>query len=469
MLSESQLEPTRDAVAPAQPGYRPIGSAAATDRALQGSATLPPMDETGRILDHIPTAIACINTASDGEFTFLNRHFVRIFGYTLQDIPNLAAWSQQACIDDPRRHEWASLWRAGVAQPPNGPGVVDSIRARVRCKDGTLRDVLANTSLHEGQLLLSLVDITEHNLNEDRLRVLTTAIEQCPAAIMITNANGEIEYVNPSFSAVAGYALSEIAGKNPRVLGAGLTDGATFQAMWRQLARGEPWVGELVNRNKAGRLYWEEAHMAPVTDAMGAVTHYVAVKLDITGRKASDERIRHLAQFDALTDLPNRSLFDDRLRNALQADRRRASRIALLYVDLDHFKPINDTYGHAVGDMVLQEAARRLSAALRQSDTVGRIGGDEFVVLLTEVVSAGMAVKVAEKILASMREPIQVNGLTLRISCSIGVAMPSGRGSDALELYKHADAAMYQAKNAGRDTIHMYAFGSDADDAVQSR
>ena len=220
--------------------------------------------------------------------------------------------------------------------------------------------------------------------------------------------------------------------------------------------RGEPWTGEFINRRKSGEIYWEEAHIAPVKDAGGRTTHYVAVKLDISGRKEAQQRLVYMAHHDPLTNLPNRSLFFDLVAQGLALARRNETMMALMYIDLDRFKPINDNYGHEAGDVVLQHVARRMSDCVRDSDRVARIGGDEFVVLLLDVANEEAAVMVAEKIRASLSQPFDVAGKMLSISSSIGIAIYPEHGSDSDELARNADSAMYHAKQSGRDNVKVF-------------
>jgi diguanylate cyclase (GGDEF)-like protein len=246
-------------------------------------------------------------------------------------------------------------------------------------------------------------------------------------------------------------------GKNPRILQSGLTDRAVFENMWQTLLQGEAWTGEFINRRRNGELFFEEAHIAPVQDDAGNTVQYVAVKLDITERKRAEERLAHLAHHDALTNLPNRPLFQDRMQQALALARRERQRLALLYLDLDGFKTVNDRFGHAVGDLLLQEAARRISGCVRASDTVGRIGGDEFVVLLSRIDTEGAALQVAEKVRAALGSPFTLAGRTVQLSCSIGIALYPDHGDDDLALAHHADLAMYRAKEGGRNAVRLFA------------
>ena len=211
------------------------------------------------------------------------------------------------------------------------------------------------------------------------------AVEQSAVSVVITDLNANIEYVNARFTQVTGYSADEAIGQNPRILKSGLTSKETYETMWNQLSSRLHWHGEIVNRRKNGEHYWEDVQIAPVKDSMGVVTHYVAVKSDITERKQLDEQIRKLAFYDLLTSLPNRRLLMDRLAQAMVAGERSDAFGAVIFLDLDNFKTLNDEYGHVAGDLLLVEVARRLKACVRAVDTVSRIGGDEFVVLLVDL------------------------------------------------------------------------------------
>ena len=298
--------------------------------------------------------------------------------------------------------------------------------------------------------------IVRGKLTEDALRSLSVAVEQSPVSVVITDTRGIISYVNPRFTIDTGYSAEEAIGRNPAILKSGSTEEWVYSELWDTLGKGKIWSGEFVNRRKDGKLFHEEAHIAPVLDDVGGVTHYVAVKLDITERKRVEERITHLAQHDALTDLPNRQLFSDRLEQAVVLAQREGTSMALMFLDLDDFKPVNDTFGHAVGDLLLQAAANRMRECVRASDTVGRIGGDEFVVLLHRIEDETDALTVAEKIRQALCRPFELAGQRLEISCSIGTAIYPEHGADEVELSQSADSAMYCAKQEGRNRVRLF-------------
>jgi diguanylate cyclase (GGDEF)-like protein/PAS domain S-box-containing protein len=308
--------------------------------------------------------------------------------------------------------------------------------------------------LHINQRLRkSLIELQR---TQERLQVFSMAIDQSPTSVVITGPDASIQYVNPYFTEETGYTMDEVIGKNPHILNSGLTPQSTFQEMWGHLTRGEPWIGELINRRKSGEVYWEEAHIAPVKDATDFISHYVAVKLDITVRKKAFERLAFMAHHDALTSLPNRTLFFERVTQGIALARRNGTRLALMFVDLDKFKPINDHWGHDVGDRVLQEVAVRMQGSVRVSDTVGRIGGDEFVVLVLDVSGTAETVVIAEKIRQALNRPYIVDDKRLTLSSSIGLAIFPDHGRDTLTLTRNADLAMYHAKEGGRDTVAVF-------------
>lgn len=310
---------------------------------------------------------------------------------------------------------------------------------------------------------------TERVLSE-QLQLQSTALNASANAIVITDAEGVIKWANPAFSELTGYQPDETVGHRPKeLLRSGWQDQPFYERLWQTILAGRAWHGELINRRKDGSLYNEEMTITPVMDAQGKVTHFIAVKQDITERKMSEVQIHNLAFYDALTQLSNRRLLDDRLNHAVAASKRNGCYGALLFLDLDNFKPLNDTHGHVVGDLLLIEVAKRLKGCVREMDTVARFGGDEFIVLLSELVedkaeSIAQAGIVAEKIRSALAIPYllrlphdgQPRTVEHRCTASIGVAMFSGLEITAEEALKRADMAMYQAKENGRNLVRFY-------------
>ena len=306
-------------------------------------------------------------------------------------------------------------------------------------------------------------DITAHKEAELRLRQLALAVEQSPNAIVITDTAGHIEYVNEAFERTTGYTAAEAIGHNPRILNAGKTPAATYADLWATLSRGEVWRGEFVNTRKDGGTYTELATIAPIKQADGGVSHYVAIKEDITERREAEARIRQLAFYDTLTGLPNRSLMWDRLRHAIAASARSGSNAMLLLLDLDHFKQLNDTQGHHAGDALLCEVARRLRAALREEDTVARLGDDDFAIVVENLgedrdEAIAHAEKIAEHLHRAVTAPCEL-GLAsgaYHVGASLGLTLFRGRAATADAVLKQAEVAVARAKDDGRNLIRFF-------------
>lgn len=291
-------------------------------------------------------------------------------------------------------------------------------------------------------------------------RIAAIAFES-QEGMFVTDANDIILRVNQSFTDITGYTAQEAIGQTPAFLHSGRHDRDFYDAIWEALAQDGAWRGEIWNRRKNGTVFPEWLTITAVKASNGQITHYVCTLIDVTQRKADEEAIRQLAFYDGLTRLPNRRLLMDRLQQALTSSARKQVQGAVMFIDLDNFKLVNDTMGHHQGDVLLQEVSHRLQTAVRECDTVARLGGDEFVVMLEELSSqveeaASHAQAVADKILGVLSQPFKLNGTDVNNSCSIGVALFSDHVASAEDLMKHADLAMYQAKNAGRNTVRFF-------------
>lgn len=298
-------------------------------------------------------------------------------------------------------------------------------------------------------------DITQRKNNESNLLLQTQAMEQSPNSIIITDYKANIEYVNTAFVNSSGYTSSEVLGKNPRFLKSGNTPEHAYDAMWTALLRQEKWQGEFINKRKDGTNYIYSINIAPVLDKEGKTTHYIAIEEDISEQKKTQEKIHYLANFDPLTALPNRIQMDDHLQYTLNIAKRNEGKFALIFLDLDHFKNINDTLGHSIGDLLLMELAKRLSAVVREEDTVSRMGGDEFVLLLPETDVNGAA-QVAQKLLTSIANTFKLADHELTVTASLGIALYPSDGTDIETLSKNADVAMYRAKQEGRNAYCFF-------------
>ena len=294
------------------------------------------------------------------------------------------------------------------------------------------------------------------------IRKLSRVVEQSPVAIIITDTAGTIEYVNPRFTQLTGYAFAEAVSKKPHILKSGETTAEEYGRLWETVSEGGEWWGEFHNRKKNGDLVWVSASISPITDGAGKITHFIAFQEDITEQKLAGETIRQMAYYDTLTGLPNRSLFNELMQRALAQAHRHNRLLAVLFLDLDRFKVINDTLGHAVGDQLLQAAAQRLKECCRRDrDTVARRGGDEFIILLPDIDDVQEAVRVAQKIIDAFSLAFVLPHIELFISTCIGISISPHDGKDTETLIKNADMAMYRAKEQGRNRYHLYTSAMD--------
>jgi diguanylate cyclase (GGDEF)-like protein/PAS domain S-box-containing protein len=302
----------------------------------------------------------------------------------------------------------------------------------------------------------SLFDISDRKRAEENLRITASVFGSSQEAILITDENNNIIDTNPAFTLITGYSREEVIGKNPRLLGSGHQGRAFYDTMWQALQQGKAWRGEIWNRRKSGELYAELLSISAITDDEGKVIRYVAVFSDITRIKEHEAELNRVAHYDALTGIPNRALLSDRMKQAIAQTMRDQNMTAVCYLDLDGFKPINDTFGHEAGDAVLIEIARRIGDTIRGADTVARLGGDEFAVVLLGLERGEECVATLERLLAAISLPIVVQGSNRTISASIGVSIYPLDDEDPDTLLRHADQAMYVAKQAGRNRFHIY-------------
>lgn len=284
---------------------------------------------------------------------------------------------------------------------------------------------------------------------EQELQKLSLAVKQSPASVIITDPQGAIEYVNPKFTRITGYTLEEVRGRNPRFLQSESMNPTVYQALWKTIAAGEEWHGEFENKRKDGSLFWELASISPVLDATGNISHFIAVKEDITQRKQYEKRLEHMATHDELTGLANRALLFDHLEISMHYAHRSGHKIAVLLLDLDRFKFINDSLGHCFGDQLLRAIGQRLLQNVRSSDTVARMGGDEFVVLLTEADATSTVGLLANKLLQKLSEPFWINDREIIVTASMGICLSTGNSEEGANLIRNADIAMYRAKSEG--------------------
>ena len=340
----------------------------------------------------------------------------------------------------------SSVYRCRVSDPAGSRVRVCSVHvARI----DTDADVL--------QWVVSVQDVTDRLASERALQISSAVMESASEGIMVTDVENRIIQVNPAFTAISGYRPQEVLGKDPRILGAGRHPAEFFESMWGALASDGRWAGEVWNKRPDGTVYVAWLAISTIrNDALESGGRHLATFTDITQRKEMEELLRHKAHSDPLTNLPNRALFYDRLQMAQTQARRYDENFALLYLDLDYFKNVNDSLGHAAGDELLIEAARRLVLAVRDADTVARLGGDEFAVILPKVSMQGEVEEVAQRIVVEMAREFNLAAGTVRVSASVGIAIYPVHGEDLDLLKQRADTALYAVKQAGRNAYQVY-------------
>src|SRR5574343_33061 len=337
-----------------------------------------------------------------------------------------------------------------------------SIRHRLLMPDGRIKYILecCETAFDADGTPLRAIgtaqDMTQQHQTEAQMHLLASAVQYSGEAILITDANNKIITVNPAFTSLTGYGAEEVIGRNPGFLSAGRTTPEEYAWMWNDINERGFWQGEIWDRRKDGGVYPKWMSISLIRNDEGNVRYHVAHFTDVSSERAAEERLHHIAHHDMLTGLLNRFSLKERLDQALAVARREGTRVALMFIDLDRFKGINDTLGHHVGDQLRSEVARRLRETVRDSDVVARLGGDEFVVMLPNVEHGSSVALVAEKLVASVGRPCQISGHDLYTTPSVGIAMFPTDGGDGEILMKNADAAMYHAKMEGRNNFQFF-------------
>ncbi|MBM4180099.1 MAG: EAL domain-containing protein [Betaproteobacteria bacterium] len=407
------------------------------------------------------TAQAIYGIDHDGRCTFANRACARLLGYT--DSEELMGRDIHALIH--HHHD------NGDAYPHDACPIGHSLREERPIHidhevfwraDGVSIPVeyWAYPMRRSGKVVGTVVtffDISERLRDEAKSRLATTVFESTHEGIMITDPHSRILAVNQAFTRVTGYEEDEVVGQTPVMLRSGRHDPDFYAVIWRALREAGHWQGEIWNRRKSGEVYPELLSISAVHDSQGSVSHYVGMFTDISKIKESEARLAHLAHYDPLTDLPNRLLLSSRLRHAIEHAQRQQTRLAVLFLDLDRFKNVNDSLGHQVGDELLRAVTDRMGQRLRAEDTLARLGGDEFIALLERIHEPRDAAMVARSLLEALAEPFTLSqGHEVYIGASIGISLYPEDGDSDSELIMHADVAMYQAKDQGRNAYGFY-------------
>jgi len=408
--------------------------------------------EQSAILDNVMFGVSFIRHRT---IMSVNRRCEQLFGYDPGEMVG-----KSTAIFFPTSEDYE---RAGARQYPTlGQGEYYSEERQYRRRDGSLFWCLVSGCAidqkhpHDGSIWV-YADVTERKEAEEKLRLSATVLEHIGDAVMVVDAGGTIVAVNPAFTQITGYTESEALGHDLGLTRSSRHDDTPGARLWQELVDSGYWRGELWCVRKNGEEFLEELTLTAVRDAAGTVTHYVGVFSDITQLKQSQDKLDHMAHHDPLTQLPNRSLFNDRLQHAIDRAGRAGEQLALLFIDLDRFKNVNDTLGHHVGDELLKQVARALASHLREGDTLARLGGDEFVVLLEDIDGQYGASLVAQKLVEMFEQPFLVAGHELFVTCSAGISLYPTDAADLNILIRNADVAMYQAKARGRNGYRFYA------------
>ena len=406
------------------------------------------------LLNEIPVGLVLVDEQQ--RMHFRNKRFVELFGYTQDDVLTLDEWRKQAYPDDDYRAQVIETWNEAVGRSVREGTEIPAMEYEVTCKNGDVRTIEFSGITFDGRFLATLIDLTERKQAQDSLYLYANAFEHSGEAMIITDADNRILVANPAFYQLTGYSHEDVIGENPRFLSAGRTPPETYQEMWAALNQSGFWQGEIWDRDKSGTIHPKWAAISVIRDQDGLLTHHIASYTDISDRKAAEERIYRLAHHDPLTGLLNRFSLESRLEQSLMTARREGKKVAVMFIDLDRFKVINDTLGHHVGDDLLIEVAHRLKECVRESDIVARQGGDEFVVVVTGMDDPSTAATVAAKISRNLAAPYVVGTHDLYSTPSIGISLYPTDGADVDELMKNADTAMYHAKDLGRNNYQFF-------------
>ncbi|MDO9596388.1 MAG: EAL domain-containing protein [Azoarcus sp.] len=410
------------------------------------------------LLKHNPSAIFALSPDTL-QYNFVSPNAQVLFGRPPDEMLACDQGWHGSVHDHDREHALMAFTRwscddfSGVLQHVCRLQRKDEIPTWVDVRLSAIRDDAGKAV----ELVGSCTDISERQQTQTSLELAASVFSHAREGITITDAEGSILDVNHAFTRITGYSREEVLGKNPRILKSGRQDQTFYAAMWNRLTKQGFWEGELWNRRKSGEIYAESLTISTVCRADGKVSHYVAVFMDITRQKVLEKQLKQIAHFDALTGLPNRVLFADRLTQAMARARRTELPLALVYIDLDGFKAVNDAHGHAAGDRLLITLAQRMKDCLRAGDTIARLGGDEFAAVLSDLKGQAATQTLIQRLLAAIALPVQVDDLVVNVSGSVGLTFyPQRESIDADQLLRQADQAMYQAKLAGKNRFNVF-------------
>ncbi|GAB4255813.1 MAG: hypothetical protein Kow0065_04140 [Methylomicrobium sp.] len=408
-------------------------------------------DKLLSIMNHSPYLVSLKDTA--GRYEFVNYRFCELFGVSGESIlgkTDRQLFSQE--IADPlRRRDLEAMENQALVQAKQE----FKIGARSVFLESTHFSIFDQNGVARS-ICMQAIDVTQKQQAEEQLRLAVKVFDRAGEAIMITDASGHIIKVNDAFTTITGYQAGDVIGRNPSILQSGLHDDVFYEAMWNSIRENGGWQGEINNRRADGTIYPEWLTISAVHDVSGALVNYVGIFSDVSAMKASQNRIEHLATHDELTGLPNRTLLMDRLKHNLFQAKRKKESLAVLFIDLDNFKNINDALGHEAGDILLKQATDRLLSCMRDADTLARLGGDEFVAVLYNIDGADIN-RIAIRIVDSLSASFRIYDRDCFVSCSMGISIYPQDGEDSTTLLKNADTAMYRAKDQGRNQFQYFA------------
>ncbi len=422
----------------------------------QATETLRDSEERFRsLMENIPS-VAVQGYALDGTVTFWNQASEKLYGYSAAEA--LGGSLLDLIIPTEMTEEvWSSIQQMAATGNP-----IPASELRLKRKDGSSVPVFSSHAIiwpatRPAELFCVDIDLTANKQAEEKIYLAANVFSHVRDGIIITDAKGRIIDVNESFTRITGYTREEAIGRNPSLLKSGLQEKSFYANLWRELGENGQWSGEIWNQRKSGEVYAEMLSISAVRDSQGVPHQYVALFSDISAQKTHQQELEHLAHFDELTNLPNRVLLTDRMAQAIAQSQRRGQRLAVVFLDLDGFKSINDNHGHDIGNAFLVTVANRMKQVLREGDTLARLGGDEFVAVLLDVEDVTACVPMLNRLLAAAAQPMDVGDLSLRVSASLGLTFyPQADTVNADQLLRQADQAMYQAKLAGKNRYHVF-------------
>ena len=407
------------------------------------------------IMDNVAEGIITID--DKGNIESFNASAENLFGYSANEVLGV---NVKILMPEPYQSEhddYLERFKATNVRKCLGLGYREVEGKKKNGEVFAMELSISDVQLPDQRIFVGMVrDISKRKESQATMLKLSSALEQTADSVIITDADGVIEYVNTGFEEITGFTREEAIKKTPNILNSGIQDADFYKKLWQTINAGKVFREVIVNRRKSGEIYYEEKTITPLLDENGNISHFVSSGKDITERMRTQERLQYLAHHDILTKLPNRLLFLDRLTQAMGRSKRTGEQLALMFLDLDRFKVINDTLGHQVGDDLLIELASRLNKEIRDEDTVARLSGDEFAILLLDMHTPDNAAHIAKKLLQKVNEPFVIEGKELFLTTSIGISIYPGTCNDTDTMLKNADIAMYKAKSSGRNKYCFY-------------